>query len=222
MNMNIIEISIILSIIILVFVCVILYVPKESIINNITYIQLLTLCIFTITCALGILNLKYSIEDRKKMSATNYSNLSQIKIHEIDKIFLSNRLLDNLYFEMYQNDPNIMKIVELKNNSSSTNLYNDSNNDNNSDSDTLVAEHHASSLIFQTICDIYTCELKDKYINGNIFVVQCNDNEWIKTFSGWMKSKILKKHWNYLKREYNKDVQDFINLMINFLEKSHI
>ena len=90
----------------------IINIPRDFLTNNATYIQLLTLLIFFIGSIVTIISFKNSMDDRKKMHNLNYSNLSQSKILEIDKLFLMNPNLDRLYMQMYKNDPTIQ---EMKN-----------------------------------------------------------------------------------------------------------
>ena len=246
----------------------IINIPRDFLTNNASYIQLLTLLIFFIGSIVTIISFKNSMDDRKKIQNLNYSNLSQSKILEIDKLFLMNPNLDRLYMQMYKNDPTIKDMINkhkmnkndfkmdnkmnkidnnilitnsyispIKNNDIDKNIYmnnglglsregiinkvvddkeynniiNNENsviNNNNNDIDdnnvsyaVLKAEHHASNLIFQTIADIYACEnLYDQY----------NSREWIYTFSGWLESPILRKHWKYLRREHHPEVIKYI------------
>ena len=182
---------------ILILVLITFNVPKQIIIDNSMYVQVFTMIIFFITCIITVINFKYGIEDRKKMTGINYSNLTQSKIHEIDKLFMMNPLLDRLYLEMYKGDPTIINMKKY----SPSDLTNIDNNYM-----ILKAEHHASNLIFQTIADVYMCEIYPKSHD--------NVKEWITTFTGWLKSPVLQKHWKYLNREYNNDVVIFINKLI--------
>lgn len=184
--MRIIELIVV---IVLISLILLIKLPKQFIIDNVMYIQILMLIIFVITCVINVINFKYGQEDRIKMTGINYSNLTQNKIHEIDKLFMMNPFLDDLYLEMYKDDPTIKEINKYKNESYDNYKC-------------LKAEHHASNLIFQTISDIYTCNL-------------CEENEWKNTFKNWLKSPKLRKHWKYLQFEYNNNVVSFINNLIS-------
>ncbi len=181
---------------IIIVIMIVIYIPKQLIIDHSVYIQILTLLIFLTGSIITMISFKNNLEDRYKMIGINYSNLTQSKIHEIDKMFMNNNLLDRLYLEMYKDDPNIVLLKKYKPEMSYP-MYS-----------ILKAEHHACNIIFQSIADIYMCELCVD-INSK----KCK--EWINTFSGWLKSPILKKHWKYLKREHDNNVVTFINDIIN-------
>ena len=156
------------------------------------YIQSSSILIFTITAIIGILTYINQLDDRNKMMGVQYSSLTQSKMNEIDKMFMGNPALNRLYYEMYQDDPHIKKIIAI------SPAYQES-------PVILKAEHHASNIIFQTIADIYACNLINTSKDGI---------EWYWTFKQWMKSVILRSHWTYLKREHHPDVRKFINSLI--------
>ena len=154
------------------------------------YIQASSILIFAISAFIGVMTYMNQENDRSKMMGIQYSNLTQSKMHEIDKLFMMNPNLTRLYFELYQNDPTIMKIKK-----------------NIGDSyEILKAEHHGSIIIFQTIADIYACDLIKPDADGL---------EWRWTFKQWLKSPILQNHWVYLQKEQHPEVRKFINGLIN-------
>jgi hypothetical protein len=154
------------------------------------YIQILTLVIFTVTGLITVQTFKHQTDDRNRMIGIQYANMTQGTIADIDKIFMSNRLLDRLYFEMYSHDPHIKKIIKMMGKINVT-------------PEILKLEHQTSNLIFQKIADIFACEKLDHTD------VDCI--EWINTFRGWMKSPILRSHWQYLKYEQHPDVRQFVD-----------
>jgi len=123
--------------------------------------------------------------------------MTQNAINDIDKMFMSNSLLDRLYYEMYSHTPHIQKIKHLKG------IPKES-------PDMLKQEQHMANIIFQKIADIYFCEqLETSNEEDSI--------EWINTFRTWLKSPILQSHWKYLKYEHNPAVQRFVDqIVMNF------
>lgn len=158
------------------------------------YIQSSSILIFSITAFIGILTYMNQVNDRSKMLGIQYANLTQSKMNEIDKLFLMNHNLNRLYFQMYQDDPHIIKIIQM----SGFNFSNET-------PEILKAEHHTSNIIFQTIADIYACDMIKETIDGV---------EWFNTFKQWMKSSILRSHWQVLQKEQHPDVRKFITSLI--------
>ena len=167
--------------------------PKMS-----TYMQMFSLLIFLINCFVTVKSFKNQNEDRAKNLGIQYANLTQNKISDIDKLFMSSPLLDRLYYQMYQDNPHIVNIMQL-------------NGPINETPEILKAEHHAASLIIQRMADIYACEKLDDLNNDTI--------EWINTFKGWLKSPILRSHWKYLKHEQH---PNFIHFVDNILIRNQI
>ena len=159
------------------------------------HLQAVTIIIFSITALIGILSYRHQLNDRDKMFGIQYANLTQSKINEIDKMFMNNPYLNRLYYQMYQTDPNIKKIINVSGHSNSYETP-----------EILKAEHHASNMIFQAIGDIYACELI------NVKEIDCV--EWLYTFKKWLQSDILVKHWKYLQYEQHPDVRKLINSLI--------
>lgn len=183
-----------LYIYIIICICIILciLIIPINIINK--YCQILTLIIISLGFLITMINFNLDLRDREKNFGINYSNLTQNKIYEIEKLFMNNSNLDRLYFEMYKDDLNI------------NNIKNKFNYEYKDTYEILKIEHQISNRIFQTISDIYISENFNNYDETH---------EWINTFTKWLKSKILIKHWKYLKDEYNIEVQIFINKLIN-------
>jgi len=167
--------------------------PPEAIMRIGSYIQVLTLTIFVITGTLAVLSFKQQNEDRQRMSDLQYSNISQGKIGDIDRLFMTNPLLDRLYFEMYQHDPHIQRIIRLRGPIKPT-------------PDMLKHEHMACNLIFQKMADIYMCEHLDKITSQNVDGI-----EWLNTFRAWMKSPLLRAHWATLKYEEHPTFREFVD-----------
>jgi len=155
------------------------------------YVQLMTFVLFLTTAIITAWSFKLQNDDRNRMLAIQYINLTNSKISDIDRLFMNNSSLDRLYYEIYSHDPNIQKISEMVGNIESTPII-------------LKAEHQASILIFQKISDIYVSENLERDITP-----QCI--EWINIFRSWMKSPILLNHWKYLQYELNPVVRNFIN-----------
>jgi hypothetical protein len=190
------EIILILSVILVIFI---IFMPNNNILNRLSEnSKILTLILLSVGFLITAINLKMQLTDREKSYGVQYSTLTQNKIIEIDKMFMSNRNLDNLYLSMYGDDPTIKILKNIKDN------WNDKGNNDN-DYDILKAEHHMSNIIFQTIADVYICE------NFSSFD---DTHEWIFTFKQWLKSPILRKHWKYLKNEHHLEVQQFINKLM--------
>lgn len=154
------------------------------------YTQNMTLIIFTVTALVTLQTYKQQNDDRIRMAGVQYANLTQSGIGEIDKIFMSNPLLDRLYFQMYSHDPHIIKIVAMRGPIIET-------------PEMLRSEHQISNLIFQKMADVFACEKLEDVTEDCI--------EWINTFRGWMKSPILRSHWQYLKFEQHPEVRNFVD-----------
>lgn len=162
------------------------------------YLQIGTLTIFLLNLLLTLENYHQQNEDRHKSYYMKYANLAQMKLNDIDKMFLSNPSLTRLYFQMYQNDPHIKKIMG-KIPPIEDNL------------EILKAEHHACSIIFQTMADIYMTGLVDR--DEKFY---CEDLiEWYITFKKWLQSSILRSHWNSISDEHHPKFKKFIQSIIN-------
>ena len=173
-------------------------VPLEITPKMSTYIQIISVSILIINCLITVKTFKNQNEDRARNLGIQYTNLTQNKISDIDKLFMSSPLLDRLYSQMYIDNPHIRKIMHLKGPVKET-------------PEVLKAEHHAANLIIQRMADIYACERLDDLNNDTI--------EWINTFRGWMRSPILKSHWKYLKHEQHPHFSYFVE---NILIKSKL
>ena len=155
-----------------------------------SYIQVLTLIIFTITGIVTVVTFKHQNDDRARMMGIQYANMTQSKVADIDKMFINNPGLDRLYYQMYSHDPHIQQISKMK-------------GPMKINPDILKLEHQASNLIFQKMADIYACEKLDDHFGYDCI-------EWINTFRSWMKSPILRSHWQYLKYEQHPEVRNFV------------
>jgi hypothetical protein len=180
-------------IVFVIFVYLYLVSPPIIISKIGNLIQAITLIIFTITGLLAIQTFWHQSEDRCRNVEMQYVQLTQGVSADIDKLFLSNKLLDRLYFQMYEQDPTIKMAEQM------TGPIKD-------DPDRLKAEHIAAGLIFQKMADLYTCEKLDQK--------SIDELEWVSTFRGWMKSPILLSHWDYLKHEIHPNVQNYIESYI--------
>lgn len=167
--------------------------PMETVARVGNYIQVITLIIFTITGLITVQSFKHQNDDRKRMIGLQHANISQAKIGDIDKMFMSNPLLDRLYFQMYSHDPNIQKIL----------IMTKQRGPIMETPELLKAEHQAANLIFQKISDIHACEQFDEFDDDCI--------QWLNIFRGWMKSPILISHWQYLKYEQSPIVRNFVD-----------
>ena len=161
------------------------------------YLQIGTITIFLINLILTLDNHHQQTEDRHKSYYIKYANLAQMKLNDIDKMFFSNPMLTRLYFQMYQSDKHIQKIIKqippIKDNV-----------------EILKAEHHASSIIFQTMADIYMTGLTDR--DEKFY---CEDLvEWYITFKKWLHSPILRSHWTTLADEHHPKFKKFIDSII--------
>lgn len=161
------------------------------------YLQVGTLTIFVINLLLTLENYRQQLDDRRKSYYLKYGNISQMKLNDIDKMFFTTPILTRLYLEMYQNDPHIIKIRRQTKPIKET-------------AEILKAEHHASSIIFQTMADIYIAGMVDR--NGEF---DCEDLiEWYNTFIKWLNSSILRSHWQTLKDEYHPKFVIFIEQLL--------
>lgn len=165
--------------------------PAHQAIKIGTYIQILTLVIMTITGVIAILNYHMQIEDREKSVDVQLSNLYQTKAVTIDKMFMDNPNLTRLYCEMYQLDPTLHGTCSQQ-------LPNGP----------LVEkhEHHAANIIFQTIDMV----LETLILNPN----QNTYRAWDYTFKKWMRSPILRKHWQFLRNEHSIKFQRYMDGII--------
>lgn len=175
------------------FTLIFWHAPTEILARVGSYMQVVTLIILTITGLISLQSFKHQKDDRRRIIGMQYANISQSKIGDVDKMFMSNPLLDRLYCQMYSHDPHVQKILKMI----------ESKGGFKESVEMLKYEHQASNLIFQKIADIYECESFDEISEGCI--------EWINTFRGWMKSPILQSHWKYLKYEQDPEVRQFID-----------
>jgi len=166
-----------------------------------TRLQATSIFVLAVGGFIGILTYYTQIQDRAKMAGVQYSNITQSKINEIEKIFMMNPLLDRLYYQMNSSNKNLMKIKDLTENKFSMSP------------EALKAEYHAANLIFQTIADIYACGFitMDDLINNKY---NANSIEWVYTFREWLKSDILRDHWIYLQREHHPEARRLISVLI--------
>jgi len=192
---GIFSIADIIAILSIIFIAYIFTLSSQILVEKSPHLQAVTIIIFAITALIGILSYRHQLNDRDKMFGIQYANLTQSKINEIEKMFMNNPYLNRLYYQMYQSDPNIMKIVEVSGHSNSYETP-----------EILKAEHHASNMIFQAIGDIYACELI------NVKEIDCV--EWLHTFKKWLQSEVLIKHWKSLQNEQHPDVRKLINSLI--------
>ena len=165
--------------------------PGEYVARFGAYIQLLTAFILMVTGLITVLNFTYQQDDRKHTMSLHYANLSQNEINDIEKMFMNNPNLDRLYLQMYSHLPHVQKIAIAHVPIIET-------------PEILKTEHHMSSIIFQKIADIYFCEQLDHGID-------VDNVEWFNTFYGWMKSPLLRSHWDTLKYEHHPAVQKFVD-----------
>lgn len=170
--------------------CIYIKAPPEVAAKLANYIQILTLIIFSITCMITVFTFKEQTEERSRQMGFQYANMAQSEIVDVDKLFISNPLLDRLYFQIYAHDPNIQKIVAMRGSIVET-------------PDMLKAEHQAANLIFQKIANIYACEKLDEPGHDCI--------EFLNLMKSWMSSPILRSHWRYLKYEQHPDVRHFVD-----------
>jgi hypothetical protein len=166
-----------------------------------TRLQATSIFVLAVGSFIGILTYYTQVQDRAKMVGVQYSNITQSKINEIEKIFMMNPLLDRLYYQMNSSNKNLMKIKELTENKFSMSP------------EALKAEYHVANLIFQTIADIYACGFitMDDVINNKY---NANSIEWLYTFKEWLKSDILRDHWIYLQREHHPEARRLIAALI--------
>lgn len=171
--------------------------PDGQTIKLTNYTQIITIFIVMITGLITVINFKNQLDDRKRAIGLQYTSVTQSETNDIDKLFMSNPLLNRLYFEMYSNNPQINKIKQM---------YQDQIQET---PEMLKMEHHMASIIFQKIADIYFCEQLD---NNSIDVE--DSVEWINTFHEWLKSPILLSHWKYLRYEQHPNARHFIDQLI--------
>jgi len=158
------------------------------------FVQIVTVFSMLVGGIIAIITLKYQVEDRERALNLQYANITQNAVNDIDKTFMSNSMLDRLYFEMYADMPQIKRIKRMKEVSEVT-------------PEMLKQEHHMSNIIFQKIADIYFCESLNTCSKEDAV-------EWLNTFKRWLKSPVLQSHWVHLKREHHPEVQKFIDNLI--------
>ena len=159
-----------------------------------TYLQIITVFILLLTSMVNIITFRNQLDDRKRSLYVQYSNMAQNEINDIDKMFMNNQLLDRLYFEMYSNVPHVKEIAKLRQPIIVT-------------PELLKHEHHMASIIFQKIADVYFCEQLDS--------VPFEDGvEWVNSFKSWLRSPILRSHWNYMKHEHHPAVCRFVDSLL--------
>lgn len=189
-----------ISVGILFFLVIIYYVQllDGSAINWLNiYLQVGTITIFVVNLMITLDNYKYQIDDRNKSTYSKYINIYQTKINDIDKMFMTNPMLNRLYCQLYSTDPYINKISKKCSNIKET-------------QDIIRNEHQACSIIYQTMASIFmTC------ISCNNYNAKCEGMiEWYKTFKKWMQSSILKNHWIVFRNEHHPKFVSFIDSII--------
>lgn len=168
--------------------------PSDMMMKMGNYIQLITVFLLTISAFVTLLSFKHQTEDRHRSQSLQYANLTQNEINDIDKQFMSNPLLDRLYYEMYAHTPQVQRIRQMRHPPVET-------------PEMLKMEQHMASIIFQKIADIYFCEELDK---NNLI----DSSEWINTFRRWMQSPILVSHWISLREEHHPSVRQFVEQIL--------
>ncbi len=151
------------------------------------YIQVLSLTIFMITCIVTVLSFKYQNDDRHRQLGLQYATLTQGTVAEVERLFMSNPLLDRLYLEIYQDDPYLRQLKPTKPLSP----------------EVLKMEHHASNYIFQKMADVYAYD--------DLRLPNDNNVEWINVFRVWMRSPILRHNWLRLKSEQHPEFRHFVD-----------
>jgi len=166
-------------------------------------LQVGTLTIFIIQLMMTLDNYHQHNVDRSRSFYQKYANLSQMKLNDIDKLFWSNPNLDRLYFEMYNGEPHVDLLHEMKGTVKPT-------------VDILKAEHHACQIIFQTMADIYLVGLEERQNESKSEDLI----EWWMTFRKWMRSPLLQCHWRSLRSEHHPRFQQFMQTLLKSNEAS--
>lgn len=156
-----------------------------------TFVQIITVFSMLIGGTVTVIGFKHQIEDRERTQNLQYATITQNAVNDIDKTFMSNPLLDRLYYEMYAEMPHIKRIKWMKGAPEVT-------------PEMLKQEHHMANIIFQKIADIYFCERLNTCPEEDSI-------EWLNTFKRWLKSPILRSHWIHLKSEHHPEVQRFVD-----------
>jgi len=178
-------------------------------------LQIGTLTIFIIQLMLALDNYRQQAVERSKAFYQRYASLAQMKMNDIDKMFFGTPLLNRLYYQMYRSDPHIRLASKLEKNSKGTKDSERPCHGAMGYHEIIKAEHHAASIIFQTMADIYMTGLAEK--DGQFY---CEDLiEWWNTFRKWMGSPILQSHWKTLKDEHHPKFQQFMENIIMTIKK---
>jgi hypothetical protein len=165
------------------------YIPYEISEKTQLYLPITSLVILLANVYIGIQTYRMTLEDRNKNKGIQYSSICQSKYNDVDKLLYENPNLIRLYYEMNKSDAYLAPLLFQK-------------IPNQISDDMKVAEHYASTIIFQNVSNIYVSE--------KLHIPSDNSIEWIVLFKLWFKSDILKKLWENNKFRYNPEVREFI------------
>lgn len=190
-------------------------------------LQIATLTIFIIQMVLSLENYRQQVADRKKAYNLKYASLAQMKMNDVDKMFFGNPILDRLYYQMYQGNRELEYAKRLAskpeqgkgngNDNSQTAGSQAAQNNNQKEATRLKAEHHACSIIFQTMADIYMTGINDwQYTGKHEDMV-----EWCTTFKKWLRSPILQLHWQTLSDEHHPKFRAYIQHLCSQIPLDH-
>ena len=179
----------------LVFFGTIVVISKNASQDSMTffniYLQVGTLTIFIINLLITLDNHKLQMEDRNNGQYTKCGSAAQMKINDIDKMFMTNPLLNRLYGQMYQNDKHVQKFAQI---------------DIPETPAILKAEYHACSIIYSTMSTIFMSSIANR--NSQLY------SGWYFTFMKWMKSTILQSHWSSFRQEHTECFINFVDTLI--------
>jgi hypothetical protein len=150
------------------------------------FVQLPILAALTINSIISIQNYRKLLESKSQDYGTQYNKLIDNRISKIDQLFLNNTNLNRLYSQLYP-EVRLVSNVRVTNN-------------------VIKCEHHACSIIFQFISDIYA-QLQLK-LNSEDYI------EWLQTFKKWVRSPIMRKHWKYFRNEHHPEFAKFMDDLI--------
>lgn len=143
---------------------------------------------FFINIRSNAINDQRRLEQEEKDRQRDFEQETQRYWIDVEKMFIENYpYLNNLYSELYPDNPNIKKIILTGND-----LFEQQN-----------LEQHVCQILYQTIENIYNT----KSIDPNF--------GWQPIFKSWAKSNVFRTNWKYSRRFYNLETQKYIDSLIN-------
>ena len=166
--------------------------------HNANFISTLTL----IGTMVGAIIFIYQYNQSKNAEAASRLNVTIAELQsdwiDLETMFITNYpYLNRLYDQIYPNN----RILSESHATLTTNEEIDKRD---------VFEVHMSTILFQIVENIYLQNIKsDQYRGSNP-----QNLAWINKFVSWFKSPILREQWQFRKKFYGSDTQQFVDTVL--------